>query len=316
MKLAPVCVFTYNRLSTLRKTIEALSNNKLIDDTEVYIFNDGPKTEYDKIKVDQVRNYLSGSLPLKNYKLIYREKNWGLSKSIINGVSEIIEKHEKIIVIEDDIVTSNESLKFFNQSLEFYSTSKKVFSISGFSYPLERISKNEYDNYFSMRAYPWGWATWKDQWESVIWEKEYLKNKISKLNSSQLYKGGRDLITVLNFHFKGKVDSWDTVWTMNQIIQNKLTVMPWKSQTQNIGFGTDSTHCIGFDFHKTTLDIASYDKFRFDPACQENINVTKAIKYKYSYLNKIIIRLKSLRKKSDFIFLLKESQIVIKRYLK
>lgn len=71
MNLAPICIFTYNRLSTLQNTIDALSKNHLINDSEVYIFSDGPKNS---AKIEAVRRCLRIKIPFKNYELIIKEK--------------------------------------------------------------------------------------------------------------------------------------------------------------------------------------------------------------------------------------------------
>ena len=44
--------------------------------------------------------------------VIERKDNWGLANSIIDGVTTIINKYGKIIVLEDDLVTSKYFLTF------------------------------------------------------------------------------------------------------------------------------------------------------------------------------------------------------------
>ena len=38
--LAPIVIFTYTRLETLKKTIESLKKNKMAKFSEIYIFSD------------------------------------------------------------------------------------------------------------------------------------------------------------------------------------------------------------------------------------------------------------------------------------
>jgi hypothetical protein len=56
--LAPICLFTYNRLFETKKTVEALQQNFLATQSELFIFSDGSKTTQGKEKIQQVRNYL------------------------------------------------------------------------------------------------------------------------------------------------------------------------------------------------------------------------------------------------------------------
>ena len=45
MIYAPVALFAYNRPDHTRRTIDALRQNKLANDTELTIFSDAPKSE-------------------------------------------------------------------------------------------------------------------------------------------------------------------------------------------------------------------------------------------------------------------------------
>ena len=43
--LAPICLFTYNRLAEARQTVEALQKNYLAPESELFIFSDDAKNE-------------------------------------------------------------------------------------------------------------------------------------------------------------------------------------------------------------------------------------------------------------------------------
>src|ERR1700682_3696549 len=103
MKLAPIALFSYNRLLHIRRTVEALEKNELATASDLFIFSDGAKTEADKKNVDEVRQYLTGIKGFKSVKLISRETNFGLAENIISGVSQIINEFGNIIVLEDDL---------------------------------------------------------------------------------------------------------------------------------------------------------------------------------------------------------------------
>lgn len=45
INLAPVILFTYNRPDHTKKVLDALAENELAKDSELYIFCDGPKVE-------------------------------------------------------------------------------------------------------------------------------------------------------------------------------------------------------------------------------------------------------------------------------
>ena len=162
MSLAPIALFVYNRLEHLEKTINALQNNILALDSELYIFSDGAKDEKSSEQVNKIRKYIKTISEFKKIIVIEREKNLGLANSIISGVTEVINKYGKIIVLEDDMVTSRYFLKYMNEALEYYENEDRVISIHGYIYPV----KKELPNTFFMKgADCWGWATWKRGWD-------------------------------------------------------------------------------------------------------------------------------------------------------
>lgn len=104
--LSPIALFVYNRLDHTKQTIEALQKNELAAKSELFIYSDAAKSELDTEKVDEVRKYINSLDGFKNISVIERDKNFGLANSIIDGVTNIVNKYGKIIVLEDDIITS------------------------------------------------------------------------------------------------------------------------------------------------------------------------------------------------------------------
>ena len=130
MSLAPIALFCYNRAEHLKKTIESLSNNKLAQNSELFIFSDGWKNTNDQEKVQSVRSYLKALSRNHNFKNITIEEqknNIGLSASIIYGVTKIVNKYGKIIVLEDDMISSQYFLTYCNESLDCYKDKKDVY---------------------------------------------------------------------------------------------------------------------------------------------------------------------------------------------
>ena len=59
--------------------------------------------------------------------------NKGLAKSIIDGVSNMLNRYSRVIVLEDDLRTTPNFLDFMNQSLDFYENNRAIQSVSGYS---------------------------------------------------------------------------------------------------------------------------------------------------------------------------------------
>src|ERR1043166_3823869 len=114
--LAPLVLFSYKRLETLRLTIESLKNNQLSSQTDLFIYSDAAKKSEDEIFVDRVRQYLTTITGFRTITIKYADFNKGLAKSIIDGTSEILKEHDSIIVMEDDLLVTPNFLSFMNHA--------------------------------------------------------------------------------------------------------------------------------------------------------------------------------------------------------
>jgi hypothetical protein len=243
MILAPIILFVYNRPEHTRKTVDALRLNTLASDSYLFIFSDGNKNEKDKNTVNGVRNYISKISGFKEIKITLRDKNLGLADSVISGVTEVIEKYGKAIILEDDIVTSPYFLKFMNEALNFYRDNKRIYSISGYSFPIKIPKNYEYQIFIALRPTSWGWATWKDRWEKAIWDpKQFLDMKDRKQLNHFVDKYGKDIAPMLLKASTGNIDSWAVKWIITHIKYGGHSILPTKSLVKNIGADATGTN--------------------------------------------------------------------------
>ena len=97
---APICLFVFNRLEHTIKTINSLKANILASDSDLYIYSDAPQENSSTLASDEVRDYIKTISGFKSVTIKERTVNFGLSKSIITGVREVLKNHKKIIVLE------------------------------------------------------------------------------------------------------------------------------------------------------------------------------------------------------------------------
>lgn len=255
--LAPIVVFVYNRADHALKTLNHLSGNYLADESDLFIYCDNAKNEKAQEAVDNVRAVVDDFARNSNFKnvtVIKAEKNKGLAASIIGGVSEILEKYGKVIVVEDDLVTSKDFLTYMNNALDFYENNPKVWSISGYTFPLKSLEKYNHDVYMSPRGCSWGWATWKDRFEKVDWEVSDFKEFIATPERVKHFnEGGPDMAEMLTRQVNGKINSWAIRWCYQESKENMFTVYPVKSRVRNIGCDDSGTHCVTSNLYDTTL---------------------------------------------------------------
>lgn len=239
----PIVLFVYKRLDVTIQTIEALKNNIGFVEHDIYIYSDGPKTSSDVEKVDEVRKYLKTISGFKKVKIIESTENKGLANSIIEGVSEIFKSYDRVIVLEDDLVTSKYFLSYMKNCLETYKCDDRIWSISGYVPPIDIPSNYSSDVFLIRKGASWGWATWKDRWQTIDWEiKDYEEFKQNKKSIKEFNNVGDNMSRMLKLQMTGKIDSWAIRWIYNQFKLNKYTVYPTKSLVSNIGFGSEATH--------------------------------------------------------------------------
>lgn len=243
MSLAPIVIFTFNRLEHTKKTIDSLKKNILAKESEVFIFSDGAQNIEEEKRVKEVREFLQDVDGFKKVTVIESEKNNGLAKSVIGGVSQVINKYGKVIVLEDDLVTSKYFLKYMNEALDIYKKRIDIWSISGYSPEIKSPLGYEHQIYLTYRGCSWGWATWHDRWKLNDWNvSDYDLFKKDSTKKREFNRSGTDLTPMLNDQMKGRINSWAVRWVYNQFMQEKWTVYPTKSFVKNIGNDLSGTH--------------------------------------------------------------------------
>ena len=235
MSLAPIAVFAYNRPWHLKQTIESLKRNKLAKASELFIFSDGPNNKKDLVDVERVRQYIKIINGFKKVTITRRQKNHGLAKSIIKGVTKIIDKYGKIIVLEDALVLSSGFLEYMNNALELYKNEKKVMHISGYMYPIK--SDDLPDTFFFNQASCWGWGTWERAWNYLDTDSKRLLTTIYDRKKEKVfnYYGYYNFIDQLKKNISGRLDTWAVKWYAAIFLSNGFCLHPKVSLVNNIG---------------------------------------------------------------------------------
>ena len=137
---SPVALFVYNRVDNTRATLRALMANTLAAQTDLYVFSDGGKDETSWAAVREVRALLheveqevARTRSLLSMTIVERPVNYYLERNVIEGINQVLERHETIIVLEDDIVTSPHFLQFMNDAFAMYRDEQRVMHVSGFT---------------------------------------------------------------------------------------------------------------------------------------------------------------------------------------
>jgi GR25 family glycosyltransferase involved in LPS biosynthesis len=287
-KYAPIIVFAFNRLNSLKKTISSLLDNEEAKDSDLFVFVDGPRKSKieEKKQVVAVQDYIKTISGFKSLTFYFSEENKGLGPSIIAGVSKIINQYNRAIILEDDLVLSKNFLAFINEGLQKYEVNNKVFSICGYSNRVTKPSDYEADSYFCTRSSSWGWATWADRWNSVDWELNDWENYTKYKNDFNKW-GGSDCFKMLNDWKIGKNKSWAIRFCFSQFLQNKVSLFPIISKVANNGFDGNGTNCKKYSRFKFDYDNTEKKNFKYP----SNTNINKKIYKSVMIYNSILIRL-------------------------
>lgn len=256
MNLAPVIVFNYNRPDHSSQTWETLSRNLFAADTELYLYCDGPKvnaTDEMRQRIAelhaQAKQYAIDAPKAGKFKAVHvvcAEANKGLANSIIGGVSDVIAKHGRVIVLEDDLLTSPFFLKYMNTALEKYESYPAVFSVSANRPPVNKMAipaDYEYDVFVSLRPFSTGWATWKEKWERIDWSLDYLDDFIQHPQQiKSFHHGGDDLTNMLLLQRDHKIDSWAIRYAFQHFYHHAIAILPCVPYVDNIGFDGSGIH--------------------------------------------------------------------------
>ena len=240
-KLSKIALFVYNRPVHTSRVLNSLNNNYLSEKSEVYIFSDYPKSKKDIKNVSEVRKIIKNFKGFKKKRIILRKKNFGLAKNFISGITHLLNKFEKLIILEDDNLMSPYFLTFMNDALELYKNSSKVGSISGYSYDL---NTSENTTFFSSFIPSWGWGTWKRAWKLNNLNGKFLVKKINKLKKVKQFNldNSYDFMRILKNQASGINNSWSIRWYASLFLKKKLALFNTQSYVKNIGFDGSGVH--------------------------------------------------------------------------
>jgi GR25 family glycosyltransferase involved in LPS biosynthesis len=297
-KLAPIILFTYNRLDHLKKTVKSLKQNKLSKFSQLIIYSDGPKDKIDELKIQALRKYLKKISGFKSVNIEEQLNNKGLAQNIIDGLNYTFSKYSSAIILEDDLVLSKNFLEYMNDALELYKNKRRIISIHAYSYPI-KFNKNDPDYFFLRGADCWGWAAWSRSWRLFNKNGSFLKKKLieKKLVKQFNFNNSYNYMKMLEDQIKGKNNSWAIRWYASAFLKNKLTLYPKNPLIKNIGIDGSGTH--GYE---------SYNRFNISKFQNKSYRKIKTLKLKIEENTKI-------KKKFENYFLLYKSNKFINKLL-
>lgn len=260
---APVVLFVYNRPEHTERLLNSINALEETPYTKLYIFSDAAKNGNAQEKVDEVRklidSFTKDTSRFCNVEIRKAPKNRGLENSIIAGVTEIINRYGRAIVLEDDLIVSKNFLQYMNDALDYYESNPNIWAISGYTFPMNALKDYKHDVYFSGRGCSWGWGTWANRWNTVDWQvSDYNSFKHDWKKRCEFAKWGVDLPEMLDAYMEKEIHSWAIRWCYSAFKQGKVTVYPIKSKVSNCGTdGTGTNYTTSVSRYNTVISAES-----------------------------------------------------------
>lgn len=257
--LAPIVIFAYRRPDHLRNTLTSLMRCEGFAQSPIIVYCDGPRNDSEVESVTATRE-IAKNLLGEQAEYHFSKVNLGLSRSVIAGVSQAVDRFGRVIVVEDDLELHPAFLTFMNQALDRYASDERVFQISGYQFDVPEL-KDTATALFLPFTVSWGWATWKRAWGHFDplasgWEKLRAdKDLRRRFNLDGVY----DYATMLVRQMSGLRDSWAVRWYWTVFKAKALVLFPPVSLVSNTGFDGSGTHGRGllrqFSQARTALEM-------------------------------------------------------------
>lgn len=247
-----ILLFAHKRPQHLQATLNALSNNISAGSLPLRVYVDGARNPNEVSAVSDVVKAAKSAHGFRNVSVVTRDSNHGLYDSLTSGISEAFNEYDAVLVFEDDILTSPYALQFLLDGLEVYKDASEVCSIHAYTPPIVKDLPN---TFFLRGSDCWGWATWRDQWQSYRHDASEMAREIKRLGLIHEFNlnGNYPYYRMLRDRANGKNNSWAICWHASCFLSNKLTLYPGRSLVKNIGLDYSGEHCGPSDIMNSSL---------------------------------------------------------------
>jgi len=235
----PVVIFAFNRPRKLERILNAMRNQNI---DHLLIFVDGPRNDADFPQVNACR-LLARAVDWVPRELFILENNHGLW-GFVENISQVMEIYPWAVFVEDDCLPMPGFSKFMRQALEKYINRPEVFSICGYQPLLKRnFQDSPYALVSSTRFSCWGWASWRDRWQSLIPDVRSYSKLFDNLQQVPDIVGTTDLPLLAQAMANGKISvSWDVCVAIACLNQHRVNLLATRGLIRNIGLDCSGVH--------------------------------------------------------------------------
>ena len=236
----PVIFLVYRRPQHTAKSLDSI---RVYRPSQLYVVGDGPKNDSEVAAVEETRRVIQDGVDWPcDIRWNLASQNMGLANRVSSGITWAFETCDKAVILEDDCVPDKSFFRFCNETLERYQNNQQITAVTGNNF--QHGKKRGYASYyFSMFPHCWGWATWKDRWQSYDHSLSCWPDTVEFLKSFRNRKLVDYWKATYDSVMENKVDSWAFRWQFSCWARRGMTVTPNQNLVTNVGFDSDGTHC-------------------------------------------------------------------------
>ncbi len=231
----PIVLFAYARPDHLRRTLACLREDAV---PLIYAFSDGPRVADVAPLVAEVRAILH-SIDWCEVALCERETNWGLGRSVLGGVTHVLDKHAMCLVFEDDLICVPGTYRYLAAALAHYEGDPRVMSVTGWTHPRVTPSDVIDQPYFDGRAECLVWGTWTGVWQGMDRDAKALMGEC-KARGIDVSRYGADLPAMAEVELERNI--WAVRFLYWHILNRGLCFRPPWSMVEHVGFDASATN--------------------------------------------------------------------------
>lgn len=233
----PALLLAYRRADLLARVLRSIHENEI---PRLYVFSDAPADETVAREVQEVRELLR-KIDWTETTIIERTVNRGVDDAFVRSISEVLEAHEDVIVLEDDLEFTPGTYAFLCAAMERYRDEKRVMCVGAWASP-DITPSGILQPYFSRRANTWVFGTWRRAW------KGFPEMNGIELRDRCVAQGidpaccGDDI--PMGATNAGGSGPYDFRFSLHLLLHEGLSLYPAKSMVRHIGYDERSSHYI------------------------------------------------------------------------
>lgn len=233
----PVLFITFVRPDYARQTWDGI---KAAKPKTLYFYSNKGRTdkEGEVVRNEEIRAYIKEVDWECDLHTWFRDECVNVYDSLRGAIDWLFENEEQGIVLEEDCVPTLGFFSYADQLIAKFKNDRRIWFISGDNFI--NYNPGGYDYIFSHHSQIYGWASWRDRWNSIDWNLTTLDLFLSDGYVNYLFpfaKLARDRISIMKRakNWLLQTQCWDGIFYANMLMNNAMSIYPRENLITNIG---------------------------------------------------------------------------------